>query len=117
MHKLLIRLLIFFIVFSFSRGSFAKKEDPPFIQGPVLPTKSIVAESTVPKKTIEELDLPYKPPDVEADGTLILPDEAGTPESDDPSGPKKRRIVWENIPYIPPRGPDLSPAPDPVVEY
>lgn len=84
--------------------------------GPVAPTKDLISQSQ--KKAIEDLDLPYKPVDIggdvigtEADGTSDGTNENLLIGNEDKQG----KINWDDLPYVPSKGPDLPHAPDPEI--
>lgn len=84
---------------------------------PIGPEKDIKPPDQSKKSdvSIEELDLPYKPTDVETDS---LTDETFESYEDlhpgeDPNKPKKPEIDWSKIPFIPSKTPGFEPLPDP----
>ncbi|MBF0105728.1 MAG: hypothetical protein HQM16_10430 [Deltaproteobacteria bacterium] len=112
-------LLVFFIV----TGLHAASEPPQKnIPTPIMPTKEIISKSNMPKKTIEELNLPYKPKDpplfvdgvpVTEDGTMIVD---GDISPDDQATADAIAVDWSKMPYVPSKYPEFKPAPDPEME-
>jgi len=103
------------VIFLFCLFSISVQADT----GPIAPTQDMIPKTK--EETIKDLDLPYKPIDIEGDEGDTgeeSGEQTGETTEDGSTNDKdteQSKIDWDNIPFIPSKSPDLKPAPDPKI--